>query len=106
MLLFIAAGFIRQKDDFFPITVLVMTEFLIIILGLIFLMCRLLKVQLKKTNFIYSLTATLNAIFAALSLMILINDGFDIRTSVAFLLNIAIATFIYYDIFRKVKQSS
>ena len=89
-----------------PITETILADFIATIAGFIVIALRLFKVAIKKTSFLYNFIGTIDAILGSLSLIILINGGFDLWPAIFGLMNITFATNIYYDIFKKVNQTS
>jgi len=95
---------INWDTDFAVAGLTFATDTVAIVVGLFFILLKLLKVTVSRTNFIYSYFGVLNSILGFLSLSIMIfYKSFTVGLILLILTQIFIGLFILKDIFRREK---
>jgi hypothetical protein len=98
--------FIHLDSDFAGAIIIFITYFVSIGIGFLFILLRLFKVTISKTNFIYTYFAVINTILGILTFTIMIfNKSLSVMQTLLTLTQLFIGLFIIIDIFRQKKIS-
>lgn len=92
---------INWDTDFASAGLLFITDFVGLLVGLFFVIIKLSKVSIRKTNFIYNYAGTLNVILGCTNLIFLISTGLSKLILFWTLTHLLCGVFIFYDIFKK-----
>ena len=92
---------INWDTDFAGAGLLFITDFVALLIGLFFVVIKLFKVSIRKTNFIYNYAGTLNIILGCINLIFLISIGLSKLVLFWTLTHLICGIFILHDIFKK-----
>ncbi len=96
---------VKWDTDFAALGLAIVTCSVAIAVGLFLILLRICKVNISKTNFIYTYFGVLNAILGLLTLgVILLYQNLTPESIFLILIQVIIAIFILMDIFKKCKD--